>query len=251
MSRSSPNIPPVADSPINPAERLIVALDQPSRRSALAVAAELQGICRWLKVGLELYLAAGQGVIEELSRQGFSIFLDLKLHDIPNTVAGAVRSVAASGAELLTIHAVGGPAMLTAAAEAAAGINSAPRLLAVTVLTSIDAAQLAAIGITDPADVQVLRLAKMATASGITGLVCSPEETNLLRVELGAAPLLVTPGIRPTGAEPQDQKRIATPASAIAAGASMLVVGRPVTQADDPAKAAEAILKEIAGASSQ
>jgi orotidine-5'-phosphate decarboxylase len=235
---------------VDPEDCLIVALDQPSRELALQLAAQLQGLCRWMKVGLELYLAAGQRVVEELHGQGFHIFLDLKLHDIPNTVAGAVRSLSSSGAELLTIHTAGGPAMLTAAAEIAAGLQGAPRLLGVTVLTSMDAAQLAAVGITDPADAQVLRLAKMATASGITGLVCSPEEAGLLRKELGEAPLLVTPGIRPAGADAQDQKRIATPAAAIADGASMLVVGRPITQAADPVKAAQAILQEIAGAKS-
>jgi orotidine-5'-phosphate decarboxylase len=245
-SASAPPAPP--EPPLDPKDYLIVALDLPSRVTAIDLATRLQGVCTWLKVGLELYLAAGYGIIEELTAQGFNIFLDLKLYDIPNTVAGAVRSVASSGAGLLTLHASGGPAMLQAAAEAAAGIPNAPRLLAVTVLTSMDAAQLTAIGINDPADTQVLRLARMATAAGITGLVSSPQEVALLRKELGPSPLLVTPGIRPAGSESQDQKRIATPAAAIAAGASMLVIGRPITQADDPAKAAEAILNEIAAA---
>jgi len=254
-SLSNRPVPETTPSPLlQPADRLIVALDQPSRTSALELAAQLQGVCQWMKVGLELYLAAGQRVVEELAAQGFNIFLDLKLHDIPNTVAGAVRSVASSGAGLLTVHAAGGPAMLAAAAEAASGSAKAPRLLAVTVLTSMDAAQLASIGIADAAETQVLRLGKMAIASGISGLVCSPEEVAVLRRELGASPLLVTPGIRPAGAATpavaianEDQKRVATPAAAIAAGASMLVVGRPITQAADPAKAAAAILAEMKG----
>ncbi|MHB1796078.1 MAG: orotidine-5'-phosphate decarboxylase [Acidobacteriaceae bacterium] len=229
-------------------DRLIVALDVSTATLARELATQLRGTCRWVKVGLELYLAAGNAMVEELAAQGFSVFLDLKFHDIPNTVAGAVRSAASMGASLLTIHAAGGPAMLCAAAEAAAGLPKAPRLLAVTVLTSMDRAQLAAIGIETSAADQVLRLARMATASGIHGLVCSSEEVAILRRELGAEPTLVVPGIRPAGAAVGDQKRIATPADAIRAGASQLVVGRPITQAADPAKAAQSILDEIANA---
>ncbi|MHB1935082.1 MAG: orotidine-5'-phosphate decarboxylase [Acidobacteriaceae bacterium] len=229
-------------------DRLIVALDVPTAAQARELASQLRGTCRWVKVGLELYLAAGTAIVEELAAQGFSVFLDLKFHDIPNTVAGAVRSAASMGASLLTVHAAGGPAMLSAAAEAAAASTDAPRLLAVTVLTSMDRAQLAAIGIEASAADQVLRLARMATASGIQGLVCSAEEVRLLRQELGAGSRLVVPGIRPAGAAVGDQKRIATPADAIRAGASQLVVGRPITQAADPAKAAQAILDEIASA---
>lgn len=187
-------------------------------------------------------------MVEELTTQGFSVFLDLKFHDIPNTVAGAVRSAASMGAALLTIHAAGGPAMLQAAAEAAAATKNAPRLLAVTVLTSMNREQLAAIGIETTAADQVLRLARMAIDSEIRGLVCSPEEVAILRRELGTEPRLVVPGIRPVGAAVGDQKRIATPADAIRAGASQLVVGRPITQAADPAKTAQAILDEIASA---
>ena len=183
-----------------------------------------------MKVGLELYLAAGTAIVEELIAQDFSVFLDLKFHDIPNTVAGAVRSAASMGASLLTIHAAGGPAMLAAAAEAAAASPNAPRLLAVTVLTSMDRTQLAAIGIESSAADQVLRLARLATASGIQGLVCSAEEVRLLRQEIDASTQLVVPGIRPAGAAVGDQKRIATPADAIRAGASKLVVGRPITR---------------------
>lgn len=229
-------------------DRLIVALDVPSAVAARELAARLRGTCRWVKVGLELYLAAGSAMVEELTAQGFSVFLDLKFHDIPNTVAGAVRSAASMGASLLTVHAAGGPAMLRAASEAGAATKNAPQLLAVTVLTSMDRAQLSAIGIeTTPAD-QVLRLARMAVDAEMRGLVCSPEEVALLRRELGAEPRLVVPGIRPAGVAVGDQKRIATPADAIHAGASQLVVGRPITQAGDPAKAAQAILDEITSA---
>ena len=242
---SDPSRNPAACSPKN---RLIVALDVPTAAQARELARQLSGICRWVKVGLELYLAAGAAIVEELASQGFSVFLDLKFHDIPNTVAGAVRSAASMGASLLTVHAAGGPAMLAAAAEAAAAQANSPRLLAVTVLTSMDAAQLAAIGVdASPAD-QVLRLARMAQNSGIDGLVCSAEEIRVLRQELGPAMQLVIPGIRPAGSEVGDQKRISTPADAIRAGANALVVGRPITKASNPAQAAEAILKEIASA---
>lgn len=229
-------------------DRLIVALDVPTAAQARELAAQLRGTCRWVKVGLELYLAAGTAMVDELAAQGFSIFLDLKFHDIPNTVAGAVRSAASMGVSLLTVHAAGGPAMLSAAAEAAATSPNSPRLLAVTVLTSMDRLQLAAIGIEASAAEQVLRLARTATASGIQGLVCSAEEVRLLRQELGGDTQLVVPGIRPAGAAVGDQKRIATPGDAIRAGASKLVVGRPITQAANPAKAAQAILDEIASA---
>ena len=231
-----------------PVDRLIIALDVPSAAQARELAAQLRGTCRWVKVGLELYLAAGTAMVEELTAQGFSVFLDLKFHDIPNTIAGAVRSAASMGASLLTIHAAGGPAMLRAAVEAAAATKYAPQLLAVTVLTSMDQAQLAAIGIDCTAADQVLRLARMAIDSEIRGLVCSPEEVRLLRQNLGTEPRLVVPGIRPAGAAVGDQKRIATPADAIRAGASQLVVGRPITQAANPVEAAQAILDEIASA---
>jgi len=236
-------------NPLNPKDRLAVALDFPSAQPALELAARLSGICQWLKVGMELYYAAGNSLIEALRSRGFNIFLDLKLHDIPNTVAGAVRSATQAGASLLTLHASGGPAMMAAAAEAASDPN-APRLLAVTVLTSMDAAELAAVGVPSSPAEQVLRLAWLAKQAGIDGMVCSAEEVSALRDELGPGALLVVPGIRPAGSEVGDQKRVATPGSAIRAGASMLVVGRPITQAGDPAEAASAILREIAEAHS-
>jgi len=227
-------------------ERLIVALDFPSGAEAIAMAERLQGSCTWMKVGLELYLAAGQKIVDDLRRLDFSIFLDLKLHDIPNTVAGAVRSVATSGASLLTLHASGGPAMLSAAAEAAAKIQDAPRLLAVTVLTSMNEQELLATGISATPGERVLQLGKMAMEAGVAGLVCSPLETASLRASLGALPLLVVPGIRSATDAKGDQSRTASPAEAIASGASMLVVGRPITTASDPAEAAARILQQIA-----
>jgi orotidine-5'-phosphate decarboxylase len=227
-----------------PRQRLAVALDLPDADQALALVDRLDNTCQWFKVGMELYYAAGNRIVHQLRDRGFNVFLDLKLHDIPNTVAGAVRSVTQAGASLLTIHALGGAAMMQAAAEAAT-LPGSPRLLAVTVLTSMDATQLTGIGIsTTPAD-QVLRLARLAQSCGITGMVCSAEEVDILRTELHPSTLLVIPGIRPTGSGTQDQKRTATPAQAIAHGASMLVVGRPITQAQDPAAAARAILNEI------
>jgi orotidine-5'-phosphate decarboxylase len=228
----------------NPLDRLIVALDFPSTADAMALVDQLQGTCRWFKVGMELYYAAGNAVIERLRERGFEVFLDLKLHDIPNTVAGAVRSVSDVGASLLTVHAAGGEKMLRAAVQAASAPN-APRLLAITVLTSMDAAELSAVGVADTPAAQVLRLAELARAAGIDGLVCSAKEVGAVRAQMGPDALLVTPGIRPTGGTAGDQSRIATPADAIARGASMLVVGRPITQAADPAKAAAGILEEI------
>jgi orotidine-5'-phosphate decarboxylase len=208
---------------------------------------QLQGCCKWFKVGMELYYAAGNAVVEHLRARGFEVFLDLKLHDIPNTVAGAVRTVTRAGAGLLTVHAGGGQAMLQAAAEAASA-PGAPRLLAVTLLTSMDAGQLNGVGVCGPVDAQVLRLARLAQAAGIDGLVCSAEEVGAVRQALGEKALLVVPGIRPTGVAVNDQRRVATPAEAIAQGASMLVVGRPITQAADPAQAAMGILAEIRAA---
>lgn len=236
-------MPPTAEL-VTSKGRLAVALDFPDEIEALKLVDRLNGACQWFKVGMELYYAAGNRIVHKLRDRGFSVFLDLKLHDIPNTVAGAVRSATQAGASLLTVHAGGGAAMMSAAAEAASAPGS-PRLLAVTVLTSMDASELAGIGITVSPAEQVLRLARLAQASGIDGMVCSPEEVAALRKQTGPNTLLVIPGIRPTGSAIGDQKRIATPAEAIAHGASMLVVGRPITRAADPAQAAHAILQEI------
>jgi orotidine-5'-phosphate decarboxylase len=227
-------------------ERLIVALDFPEARAALALVDRLEGATRWFKVGLELYITEGNSLVTELQRRGFSIFLDLKLHDIPNTVASAVRAAAGLGVNLLTLHAAGGSEMLTAASEAAG--ETGPGLLAVTVLTSIDDTELEATGVSGGTAAQVERLASLAMGCGVQGLVCSPVEIARLRSRLGGEPLLVIPGIRPDGAAVGDQRRVANPGTAIAAGASYLVVGRPITRAADPGSAARAILAEMQSA---
>lgn len=238
-------IPEMADrlpSDRLPSDRLIVALDFPDTRVALALVDRLHGATRWFKVGLELYIAEGNSLVAELKRRGYSIFLDLKLHDIPNTVASAVRAATHLGIDMLTVHAAGGPEMMSAAVGAA---ESRLSLLAVTVLTSMDAVQLEAIGVTRTPAAQVERLATMALACGVGGLVCSPNEVASLRKQFGSGPLLVIPGIRPEGADIGDQRRVATPAAAMAAGASHLVVGRPITRAEDPEAAARAIFEEM------
>jgi orotidine-5'-phosphate decarboxylase len=226
-------------------DRLIVALDYPTASAALDLVARLENRVAWFKVGLELYLATGPSIVEILRGRGFNVFVDLKLHDIPNTVAGAVRSLASCGASLLTVHAAGGRPMLLAAAEAAERIPNGPELIAVTVLTSMDAQMLAQTGIPDTPLAQAVRLAKLAHAAGVSGMVCSPQECPHLRTYLGPYRLLVVPGIRPTGSPSDDQSRISTPAMALHDGASLLVVGRPITRALDPATATEAILGEM------
>jgi orotidine-5'-phosphate decarboxylase len=242
----------------DPMDRLIVALDLPNAATALQMADRLKGCCKWMKVGMELYYAAGNEVVQELRDRGFEVFLDLKLHDIPNTVAGGVRSVTGTGASLLTVHAGGGEQMMRAALQAT-NVEGAPKLLAVTVLTSMDVAELRTVGVVGVANgagsetsglvqMQVLRLARLARIAGIDGLVCSAEEVAAVRSAMGPKALLVVPGIRPAEAKGRrdDQRRVASPASAIAHGASMLVVGRPITQAADPARAAAEIMEEIA-----
>ena len=229
-------------------ERLIVALDVPDTGAAENLVNRLEGQCQWFKVGMELFTAAGPAAVEMLVKRGHSVFLDLKFYDIPNTVAGAVRSAAGLGVRMVNVHAGGGPAMIEAARRALEGIANPPELLAVTVLTSMDGTQLKAAGIERPAANQVGLLARMCLATGIRGFVCSPEEVAALRELTGPTGVLVTPGIRPQGAEAGDQRRLATPSAALRAGASYIVVGRPITQAPDPAQAAEAILEEMAQA---
>jgi orotidine-5'-phosphate decarboxylase len=239
---------PAADRLGEARKRLIVALDVPDAASATALVNRLEDTCQWFKVGLELFVAGGPAVLEPLLKRGHSVFLDLKFNDIPNTVAGAVRSAAALGVRMMTVHASGGPAMLTAARGALEGLADPPELLAVTVLTSMDAAQVNAIGLKrEPAE-QVELLARMGLEAGVRGFVCSPQEVGRLRTLTGPEGVLVIPGIRPAGAAVGDQKRIATPAEALRMGASYLVVGRPIAQAADPAEAAEAILREMAEA---
>jgi orotidine-5'-phosphate decarboxylase len=228
--------------------RLIVALDVADAGAAAELVKQLEGTCCWFKVGLELFVAAGPGVLEPIIASGHSVFLDLKLHDIPNTVAGAVRSAASLGARMLTVHAAGGPAMLSAAREALAGFTDPPELLAVTVLTSMDPPQLSAVGVERSPGDQVATLAQMAMSTGVRGFVCSPQEVALMRGLTGPGGVLVIPGIRPAGAALGDQRRVASPAEALRQGANYLVVGRPITQAPDPAQAASSILEEMSSA---
>jgi orotidine-5'-phosphate decarboxylase len=239
---------PLAGKTDDARQRLIVALDVPSAAASDELVNRLEGTCHWFKVGMELFTAAGPAVIEPFIARGHSVFLDLKFHDIPNTVAGAVRSAATLGVRMINVHAAGGPAMLAAAREALQGVANPPELLAVTVLTSMDAAALKASGIDRSPAHQVELLAKICLEAGIRGFVCSPQEVAALRALTGPEGILVVPGIRPAGANSADQKRIATPADAIRNGASYLVVGRPITQAPNPAEAAHAILAEMAEA---
>ena len=229
------------------AARIIPALDTGDLGKAEALAAALAPHCGLLKVGLELFCAAGAPAVAAVSRHA-PVFLDVKLHDIPNTVAGALRSLLPLRPAMVTLHAGGGPAMIAAARAAAekAG-ETRPMLLAVTVLTSMGAAALAATGVADSPAQQVLRLTRMAVAAGADGLVCSPQEAAMLRAELGPGPALVVPGVRPAGSAAGDQARTATPAEAVAAGADWIVVGRPITGAADPAGAARAIAGSLAG----
>lgn len=220
------------------------AVDRPDLEGTLALARTLAPHVGGIKLGLEFFTAQGPKGVEAVVALGLPVFLDLKLHDIPNTVAGAVRQVAKLGVAMLTLHASGGRAMLEAAAEAAAGAATPPWLLGVTVLTSLDAADLAAIGMAaDPAG-QALRLARLAVAAGLDGLVCSPHEIAELRRALGAGPKIVVPGIR-AEAGGDDQKRTMAPADALAAGADILVIGRPITRATAPADAAAALARQL------
>jgi len=233
--------------PAHAAERLIAALDVAQAAPAAALAKALAGRVGLVKVGLELFVAAGPAGVAHVAEAGLPLFLDLKLHDIPNTVAGAVRSASALGVAMLTLHAAGGAAMMSAAREAAeAASGSRPLLLAVTVLTSLREPDLAALGLAGPAEAAVLRLARLALDSGADGLVCSAREVAALREAFGPAPALVVPGVRPAGAPADDQARTATPREAVAAGADWLVVGRPLTRADNPVAAAEAIAASLA-----
>lgn len=227
--------------------RIIVALDYPDAEGALALAGRLEpGLCR-LKVGKELYTAAGPDLVSKLVQSGFGVFLDLKYHDIPNTVASACAAAAGLGVWMINVHALGGRAMMSAAREAVAGTARPPKLIAVTVLTSMGAGDLAEAGIAGSPRDAVSRLARLAHSCGLDGVVCSPQEAAMLRRECGKDFLLVTPGIRPAEAGKDDQQRIATPRQAIADGADYLVIGRPITRAPDPLAALRAIDAEIAG----
>jgi orotidine-5'-phosphate decarboxylase len=228
---------------------LIVALDVDRAGSAIALGRRLRGSVEMFKVGSQLFTAEGPNVVERLAKLGSGIFLDLKFHDIPNTVAGAVRSAAAlPKVELLTLHASGGPQMMRAAREALEPKSERPALLGVTILTSMDAACIASVGLSGTPAERALALAQLAKESGLDGVVASAYEVAAIRKACGPEFLIVVPGVRPASADLNDQSRVATPAEATRAGANYLVVGRPITAAPDPREAAAAILAEIAGA---
>lgn len=229
-------------------DRLIVALDVPNAAQARQIVQTLGESVNTYKVGKQLFTAEGPQFVRDLVASGRKVFLDLKFHDIPNTVASAVRSAAELGVTLLNVHASGGSKMLKAAAEAAAQSPTKPLLLAVTVLTSMSDADLQEIGVSGNTLSQVLRLAALARSAGCGGVVASSQEAKELRREMGEGFAIVTPGVRPAGAAVGDQSRILTPAGAIAAGADYLVVGRPVLEAEDRGKAAENIVAEIESA---
>jgi orotidine-5'-phosphate decarboxylase len=229
-------------------DRLAFALDYPTLAEAEAGASRVAEVVGVLKVGLELFVAEGPAAVKLGSKLGNRVFLDLKLHDIPETVERAVATAGQLGASLLTLHAAGGPRMLEAAAERAEREGAGLKLLAVTVLTSLDAADLQATGVLASPAEHVLKLGKLARTCGIHGLVCSTAEVGALRSALGPEAILVTPGIRPAGSAVGDQKRVGTPASALRDGSSLLVVGRPIRDAADPLAAARSILAEMSGA---
>jgi orotidine-5'-phosphate decarboxylase len=235
-------------APRSPRERLVFALDVPTLEEARAAAVRLAPEVGVLKVGLELFVREGPPAVGLGRELGRDVFLDLKLHDIPETVERAVASAATLGARYLTVHAAGGARMLARAVAAAARAPAPLTLLAVTVLTSLDAADLEAQGVAAVPERHVVRLAKLAWEAGVRGFVCSAAEARALREALGPDALLVAPGIRPDGAGAGDQKRIATPAQAVAAGVDLMVVGRPLRDAPDPVAAARAVVAEIARA---
>ncbi|MBA3916118.1 MAG: orotidine-5'-phosphate decarboxylase [Acidobacteriales bacterium] len=233
----------------SPSEKLIVAVDVPSAAAAQALISQLGDAAGFYKIGLELFTAEGPSLVRDVVAGGRSVFLDLKFHDIPNTVAAAVRSAARLGVSMITIHSGGGAAMVRAACDAAKTESADLLVLGVTVLTSTREDELTSVGVQGSLSDQVVRLAKLAVASGCGGLVCSPHEAARLRAEFGEEIVLVTPGVRPEGTSPGDQARTATPAQAIRAGANHIVVGRPITAAPDPAAAARAILQELSALS--
>jgi len=230
-------------------DAIIVALDC-GCEEALEIADHLADRAVWVKVGMTLYYAEGPKIVRMMRERGLKVFLDLKLHDIPFQVQGAAEAASKVGADILSIHSLGSSAMIGGAragvdAAQAAGRESRTKLVAITVLTSMDQAALGEVGIEVPVADEVERLATMATSSGADGIVCSPQEAADMRRALGPHALIITPGVRPAGADVGDQRRIATPAAAIGAGASKLVIGRPITKAEDPAAAFDAIVAEL------
>ncbi|MBI2682085.1 MAG: orotidine-5'-phosphate decarboxylase [Acidobacteriales bacterium] len=227
------------------ADRLIIALDVSSAREAQAIVQSIGDAAVFYKVGLQLFTAAGSSIVRELTATGKKVFLDLKLHDIPNTVAGAVRSMGGLNVHMLTVHASGGSKMLRAAVDAATGLPHPPTILAVTVLTSMDEDDMAETGVSSGITAHVAHLARLAKSAGCGGVVVSPLEITTARQVVGDSMAIVVPGIRPVGSGKGDQARTATPADAIRAGATHLVVGRPITAADDPPAATRSVLNEM------
>ena len=228
--------------PATPGERLVLALDVDGIPALDALVTATREHVRTYKVGKRLFTAVGPRTVERIAAAGGRVFLDLKYHDIPNTVADAVAAAVDLGVTWITVHTSGGRAMLEAAVRAAEG---GAAILGVTVLTSLDAGDLQSVGVAGSLEDVVRGRAKLAIDSGVGGLVCSPREAPALRADLGPEPLLVTPGIRPAGSAAGDQKRASTPAAAVQAGSDYLVVGRPITQADDPAAAARSLISEL------
>jgi orotidine-5'-phosphate decarboxylase len=228
-----------------PAE-LILPLDVPTREAARPLLRDLQGTVPWMKIGLQMFTAFGTDWVKEVADGGYQVFLDLKLHDIPNTVAKTIDSLAPLPIQMLTLHTSGGKTMMTRAREAQAAANPDLLLLGVTVLTSFDQAELHGVGCRDTPAQQVSRLAALGSEAGLKGFVCSPLEVADLHRDLPAGTALVTPGVRPTGADHGDQSRVMTPADATRAGSTHIVVGRPIYQAADPLAAAQAINAELA-----
>ena len=228
--------------------KLMLALDLPDRESALEMLKKLQGSLQWVKIGLQMYLKYGASFVREVADMGFKIFLDLKLHDIPNTVASAVKSLEGLPISMLTIHTCGGREMMQFALDAASQTNPDLRLLGVTVLTSFNDEGLAETGVALPPSQQVPLLAKLAVDSGMKGLVCSPLEIETLRKIIPDDVMLITPGIRPAGSSTDEQKRVMTPEKAAKAGSNFIVVGRPILKAENPAQAAKDIIAQLENA---
>ncbi len=223
----------------------MLALDLPDKNAALDMLGKLRGNLEWVKIGLQMYLAYGRDFVNEVASMGFKVFLDLKLYDIPNTVASAVKSLKGLPVSMLTIHTSGGREMMSAAVAAAKETNPDMLLLGVTVLTSFDADGLAETGVAKAPAEQVELLAKLAVDSGMRGLVCSPLEIERLRKIIPQEVKLITPGIRPAGSSTDEQKRVMTPSLAAEAGSNFIVVGRPILKAENPAAAARAIIDEL------
>lgn len=236
----------VSSLSMKPAERLIVAIDRSSRDEILQLAGRLHGVCGLVKIGLQAFVTNGPSIATDLLSEGHKVFLDLKFHDIPNTVARAVQQAAALNVSMMTIHAGGGAAMCAAAAESASHAGIRPRILGVTVLTSLGSGDLPELGIGESVDDHVVRLAQLCRTSGLDGVVASPQEIAPIRYACGPSFLIVTPGIRGPEDESGDQKRTMTPGEAIRSGADYIVVGRPVTSANDARDAAKRLIDEVA-----